>query len=76
MAAGKEENVIVQFPSDIFQAGSSRFLNNRKQSRADRLQYTLVINAVSGGECELLVTEMKCSALESLTLLLLQRPGS
>lgn len=69
MAAGKGENFIFQFPSDIFQAGSSGgFFNNGEQSRADRLKYTLVFNVVLGGEYEFLVTKIKCSGFESLTL--------
>lgn len=35
------------------------FFNNREQSRADRLKYTLVFNVGLGGECEFLLAKIK-----------------
>lgn len=55
-------------PLTFFRRGAAGCFNNREQSGADKLKYTLVFSVVLGGEFEFLATKMKCSGFESLTL--------
>lgn len=62
----KGKMLFFNFPLTFFRRGAASFFNNREQSRADRLKYTLVFNVVLGRVCEFLVTKIKCSGFESL----------